>query len=198
MVHKIYRPPIASHAKNPAAMTAFPLRTGSPRRIAGLLAMSIAATLIGATATSTAARESPASPHRIDLALAHSDSAAVAATVASFHNALAAGDSVRALAMLDSAVVILESGDEERLADYRAHHLAADVEFARAVRQAPTPIRVKLRGDAAWASSTNTATGTFRGRPINSAGAELMVLTRAGDGWRIVAIHWSSHSRRSS
>ena len=29
-----------------------------------------------------------------------------------------------------------------------------------------------------------------------SEGAELMVLTRAGDAWRIAAIHWSSHRRR--
>jgi hypothetical protein len=31
---------------------------------------------------------------------------------------------------------------------------------------------------------------------VNSTGAELMVLRRDGDGWRIVAIHWSSRTRR--
>lgn len=125
------------------------------------------------------------------------DSALVAAVVTGFHEALSAGDSLRALSLLDSAVVILESGDEERLGAYRAHHLAADIEFARTVRTTSAPIRVTVRGDVAWASSTSTTTGSFRGRTINSSGAELMVLIRVGGGWRIAAIHWSSHARRS-
>ena len=129
--------------------------------------------------------------------LPHSDSAAVAAAVHGFHSALAAGDSLQALALLDSAVVILESGDEERLAEYRAHHLAADIEFSRAVKAMASPVRVTVRGDVAWASSTSTTVGTYRRRAINSAGAELMVLTRTNGGWRIVAIHWSSHARRT-
>ena len=128
---------------------------------------------------------------------ANGDSAAVAAVVNGFHDALAAGDSSRALSLLDSSVVILESGDEEHLAEYRAHHLPADIEFARAVRATAAPLRVAVRGDVAWATGTSTATGTFRGRTINSSGAELMVLTRGAAGWRIVAIHWSSHTRRA-
>jgi len=124
------------------------------------------------------------------------DSAAVAQTVERFHRALAAGDSTAALALLAPDVVIQESGDQESRAEYRSHHLAADIEFARAVRSQQGPIRVRVRGDAAWASSTSTTQGEFRGRAINSAGAELMVLTRAAGGWRIAAIHWSSHTRR--
>ena len=126
-----------------------------------------------------------------------SDSAAVAAVVTGFHDALTAGDSTRALSLLDTAVVILESGDEENLAEYRAHHLSADIEFARAVRTTSAPLRITVRGDAAWATGTSTTTGTFRGRAINSAGAELMVLTRTAAGWRIAVIHWSSHARRT-
>ena len=61
------------------------------------------------------------------------DSAAVAATVQRFHAALAAADSAGAMALLAPEVVILESGDSESRAEYRAHHLAADIEFARAV-----------------------------------------------------------------
>ncbi|HEV7587488.1 MAG TPA: nuclear transport factor 2 family protein, partial [Longimicrobium sp.] len=80
--------------------------------------------------------------------------------------------------------------------EYRSHHLPADVEFARAVRSDQGPIRVRVQGDAAWVSSTSTTQGQFRGRAIHSAGAELMVLTRTPRGWRIAAIHWSSHPRR--
>lgn len=124
------------------------------------------------------------------------DSTAVARTVERFHQALAAGDSSGALVLLAPDVVIQESGGEETRAEYRAHHLQADIEFARAVRSRQGPIRVRVRGDAAWASSTTTTVGEFRGRAIDSAGAELMVLTRERGGWRIAAIHWSSHARR--
>jgi ketosteroid isomerase-like protein len=124
------------------------------------------------------------------------DSAAVAQTVERFHRALAAADGGAALALLAEDVVVQESGDEESRAQYRAHHLAADIEFARAVRSQRGAIRVRVRGDVAWATSTTTTQGEFRGRTIDSAGAEMMVLTRARGGWRIAAIHWSSHTRR--
>lgn len=127
--------------------------------------------------------------------IADGDSAAAALVVSGFHDALAAGDSAKALSLLDPAVVILESGDEEHLADYRSHHLAADIEFTKGVKTKTAPIRLIVRGDVAWATSTSTTTGTFRGRTIDSAGAELMVLARTAGVWRIVAIHWSSHRR---
>ncbi|HEY0996553.1 MAG TPA: nuclear transport factor 2 family protein [Gemmatimonadaceae bacterium] len=130
------------------------------------------------------------------LAAARSDSADVAATVARFHEALAAGDSGAALALLQPHVVILESGGVERLADYRAHHLPADIEFARAVPSVRVATAVRVAGDAAWASGTSVTQGEFRGRAINSVGAELMVLERTPQGWRIAAIHWSSRARR--
>jgi uncharacterized GH25 family protein/ketosteroid isomerase-like protein len=125
------------------------------------------------------------------------DSAEVAATVERYHRALASADSAGALALLTPDAVILESGGLESRAEYRSHHLPADIEFARAVRSERSEVRVRLRGDAAWAASTSTTQGEFRGRPINAAGAELMVLVRTSAGWRIAAIHWSSRARRS-
>ena len=125
------------------------------------------------------------------------DSSAVAAIVGAYHHALATGDSAAALAMLAPDAVVLESGDVETRAGYRAHHLAADIEFERAVASRRSAIGVTVVGDAAWATSTTINQGTFRGRAIDSAGAELMVLSRGADGrWSIRAIHWSSHSRR--
>ncbi|MBW3629012.1 MAG: nuclear transport factor 2 family protein [Gemmatimonadetes bacterium] len=126
-----------------------------------------------------------------------SDSAAVAATIDRFHQALAAGDSVAALALLTRDVTVLESGGVEDRAEYRSHHLQSDIEFARAVLRRRGPIHVRMHGNTAWASSTSTTEGTFRGRAINSAGAELMVLVREGTDWKIAAIHWSSRNRRA-
>ena len=124
-----------------------------------------------------------------------SNSAAVVETVENYHAALAAGDSAAALALLTPDAVILESGGIESRDEYRAHHLPADIAFASAVPRERGAITVTVRGDIAWAASTSTARGEFRDRAIDSQGAELMVLERTPEGWRIAAIHWSSRPR---
>ena len=124
-----------------------------------------------------------------------SDSASVAAVVAAFHAALRAGDSIAALALLAPDVVILESGGSETLEEYRAAHLPADIEFARATTGDGASTTVVVRDGVAWAWAVSRTRGEFRGRPIDADAAELMVLVRDGDGWRIAAIHWSSRRR---
>jgi ketosteroid isomerase-like protein len=123
------------------------------------------------------------------------DSTAVARAVAAYHDALARGDSAAALELLAPDAVILEAGGRETLAEYRSHHLAADIAFARAVPSRRGAVHVTLAGSVAWAASTSETQGSFNGRPVDSRGAELMVLTRSPSGWRIRAIHWSSRSR---
>jgi ketosteroid isomerase-like protein len=124
------------------------------------------------------------------------DSAAVARVVQQFHAALQAGDSAAALSILHEDAVILESGVAETKQEYRSHHLASDIAFARAVPRIAGPVRVVVRGDVAWATSTSTARGNYRDREVNSQSAELMVLERTREGWRIMAIHWSSRTLR--
>jgi ketosteroid isomerase-like protein len=113
-----------------------------------------------------------------------------------FHAALASGDSSAALALLSPDVAVQESGGAETLEEYRSHHLPGDMQFAKAVPRTRTPIKVTISGDVAWATSTGVTQGEYRGRPVNSNSAELMVLTRSGGGWLIRAIHWSSRARR--
>jgi ketosteroid isomerase-like protein len=129
-------------------------------------------------------------------ALSATDSAEVLAAVNRFHDLLEAGDSLGVLAMLEPDAVVLESGGFEDRAEYRSHHLQSDIQFARAVRSERSLRSLTVHGAVAWASSTSVAQGEFRGRPVNTAGAELMVLHRTADGWRIAAIHWSSRTRR--
>lgn len=131
-------------------------------------------------------------------AQAPGDSAAVAAVVERFRNALATGDSASALSLLAEDAVILESGTVETRSEYRAHHLPADMAFAAAVRSTRGPMTVTVKGDLAWVSSASIAQGQFRDRAVNSASAELMVLSREPRGWIIRAIHWSSRSRQAS
>lgn len=129
-------------------------------------------------------------------ALQPGDSAAVAAVVERFHAAVAAGDSSTVLQLLADDAVVLESGGMETRAEFRTHHLPADIAFARAVHSERGAVGVTVAGDAAWAWSTSTTHGTYSDRPVDSANAELMVLARTPAGWRIRAVHWSSRSRR--
>jgi len=122
------------------------------------------------------------------------DSAAVAQTIGAFHRALAAGDSAAVRALLGDDVEVAESGGVESRDDYLSHHMPADMAFAAAVAREPGTMRVTVVGDVAWAMSMSHTTGTFRERPIDARGAELMVLSRHDGGWRIRAIHWSSRA----
>lgn len=125
-----------------------------------------------------------------------SDSADVAAAVDRYHQAMSTGDSAAALALLTEDAVVLESGGLETRAEYRSHHLPGDIAFARTVRSERSPMNVTVKGDAAWASSTSTSQGEYNGRAVNTVGAELMVLVRTSEGWKIAAIHWSARRRQ--
>jgi ketosteroid isomerase-like protein len=125
------------------------------------------------------------------------DSAAVANTVQQFHASLMKGDSAAALALLADDAVVLEAGGVESRDEYRAHHLPADIRFVQAIPGTRGPVHVTVAGDVAWATCVTESVGTFDGRAINSAGAELMVLSRTASGWKIRAIHWSSRRRAS-
>lgn len=124
-----------------------------------------------------------------------SDSAQVIALVTGFHDALARGDSTAALELLAPDVVIVESGAVESLAEYRAHHLAADIAFAKALAAERGPRRVTVSGDMAYSVATSSTKGTYQDRTVDSLGAELIIARRTGDHWKISAIHWSARRK---
>ena len=168
-----------------------------PRFSSLVLAFGVSALLAGVLATTS----TPAAAQGLAVAkdtptVPLTDSAAVVATVDRLHELLEAGDSTAVLGLLAEDVVVLESGGFEDRAEFRSHHLPADIAFARAVQSERTVRAVRVEGDVASVASTSVTRGEFRGRQINSAGAELMVLRRTADGWRIAAIHWSSRARR--
>lgn len=124
--------------------------------------------------------------------LTTTDSAAVVATVERFHMLLARGDSAGAVQLLAPDLTVLESGAVETRAQYLAHHLGADMQFARAVPSERRVLALFQEGNAAWLVASSIARGEFRDRKVDSRGAELAVLTRSETGWLIRAIHWSS------
>ena len=113
--------------------------------------------------------------------------------VDAFHAALAAGDSTAALGFLSPDVVIFESGGAEMSrAEYRSHHLGADIEFSMSTTNEITERRTEAGADVTVVLTRSATRGTFRGRDIDATGVETMILTQSGDGWAIVHIHWSS------
>ena len=118
----------------------------------------------------------------------------IAATVVAFHDALKKGDRAAVMALLAPDAQILEGGHAESREEYEKGHLAADIDFAQAVQATRENVVARQQGSAAWVTSSSRVSGSFKGRDVNSAGAELIVLSKTPDGWRIRAIHWSSHA----
>jgi len=120
------------------------------------------------------------------------DESSIRAVVQGFKGALAAGDSTAAIGYLHPDLVVYEAGHAETLAEYRAGHLAADMEFAAAVATRPLEQGLIVReGMALWVSE-GASQGEFRGRAIESYGTETIVLIPTDGTWRILHIHWSS------
>jgi ketosteroid isomerase-like protein len=161
----------------------------APRPLkAGLL---VAATLLLGQAINAA----PAPPGRATGAVEVAPAARPAATVVdAFHRAMRRGDTKLALSYLAGDALIFEAGGVERgRAEYAAHHLSADAEFAQAVPA--TLIRRVGRsggGSFAWIASEGRTTGTFKGKPVDRRTTETMLLRRTGSTWEIIHIHWSS------
>jgi hypothetical protein len=125
------------------------------------------------------------------------DSAAVARVGTRFHEILSTGDTAGISVLLAPDLRVIEGGTVENRQEYLSHHLAADIEFAKAVKEERTSFSYRCDGNVAWLVSTSNSTGKFRGRGIDSEGAELMLLSRNPGGWKIRVIQWSSAKRQS-
>ncbi len=122
------------------------------------------------------------------------DHDAIVAVVEGFHAALEQGDSSAALDFLAPDAQVLESGGRETREQYAGNHLGEDIRFARTVPSQRAGLIVRQEGDVAWTTQTSRTAGSYLGRALESEGAELMVLAKTQAGWKIRAIHWSSHS----
>jgi ketosteroid isomerase-like protein len=127
-----------------------------------------------------------------------SDEEAIAAAVNRFHDALHRGDAKTAMEFLAPDAVILESGSAETRAEHESHHLPEDIQFAQAVHSNRSDVRVRIEANTAWLTSRSKDEGSFEGKPIDSVGVELVVLNKTAQGWRIRAIHWSSHKVKTA
>ena len=113
--------------------------------------------------------------------------------VTSFHAAVTAGDTNKALALLSPTVVIYESGHVERSREeYANHHLVSDMAFSKGVARKVLKHSERIDGNMAMVLEETETTGASKGKPVHSFGVETAVLEKKGDGWVIVHVHWSS------
>lgn len=135
----------------------------------------------------------PASAAAAPADMSAQDLSSPAAVVDAFAGALKKGDAAAVERLLAPDVVIAESGGAERsFAEYRSHHMPADMEYMKAVETTVKDRRVFDGEDMATVVTASQSRGTFRGRSLHSAVMETMVLTRTDGEWRIAHIHWSS------
>ena len=128
-------------------------------------------------------------------AQATADDGPVRTAVTTFHKAVGAGDAAAAMGVVAADAVFLEAGSVETRAEYEKNHLPADIAFEKSVPIKRGPLRIVVSGDTAWSTCSYELKGTFEGRPIDSIGTEMMVLSRAAGGWQIRAVSWSSRAR---
>lgn len=127
------------------------------------------------------------------LALAAAPAAASepAGTVDAFHAALQQGDTKAAAALLMPDALIFEAGHVEgSAAEYAGGHLAGDAAHAAKTRTRYGARRCLLGTDQAVIATETVSNATDA--TDSRVGTETMVLVKAGLGWRIGHIHWSS------
>ncbi|MBA2411229.1 MAG: nuclear transport factor 2 family protein, partial [Burkholderiaceae bacterium] len=95
------------------------------------------------------------------------DRDAIASAVNDFHEALANGDRGAALNLLAPDAQIVETGHHQTREEYANEHLAADIDFAKAVPSTRGAMIVRQEGSVAWATSTGRSTGKFHDRDVN-------------------------------
>ena len=119
--------------------------------------------------------------------------AAAIAVIERFSAALATGQIDQAAALLDPAVIVLESGGVEQSRDeYLASHAKADAEFLKGAQVTLRHRRARASGDLAWVASESQVRVQKGADAMTIDSTETMVLEKAGADWKIVHIHWSA------
>lgn len=113
-------------------------------------------------------------------------------TLNAFHQALRTGDKTAALALLAEDALIYESGHAETKPEYAAHHLDADIAFAKEVPGTTVRRRGGSAGPLVWLTTEGRTTGTYKGKVVDRRTTETALLRSDAGKWLIVHLHWSS------
>ena len=116
--------------------------------------------------------------------------------VDAFSKAIKTAKIAEAGALLDPAVLILESGGSERSRDeYLREHAPADAAFLQSAQQQLRFRRARASGELAWVATESLITSGKAEAKRTVRSTETMVLRKHEGRWTIVHIHWSSGSQ---
>lgn len=113
-----------------------------------------------------------------------------------FRKAIISNDSEKAADLLSDNARILESGGIETKEEYLSHHFHSDGKFLSAMEREVRSQEVKSSENTAWISTVSHMSGTYNEKDISISSAELAVLVKTEDGWKISAVHWSSRDSK--
>lgn len=126
----------------------------------------------------------------------HVDEEKLVQVLNDFRTAIISNDSEKAAALLTDDARILESGGIETKEEYLSHHFHSDGKFLSAMEREVRSQEVKSSENTAWISTVSHMSGTYNERDIGINSAELAVLVKTENGWKISAVHWSSRNSK--
>lgn len=177
-----------------------PTKQLSIATLTGALLLALASPAIGQSAEqpSTKAQHHAASASDTTASVVPPAAQPAVDVVNAFGTALSSGNMQQVAALLDPAVIILETGGAERSrAEYLDHHAKEDARFLSTAHVSLTRRTAQVNGAMAWVASESEIHTSKDGEPITLLSAETMVLTRHAPDWRIVHIHWSSRPKKT-
>lgn len=122
------------------------------------------------------------------------DSAAVVQVLERFREAIINNNREKASDLLTEDARILESGGIETKEEYLSHHFHSDGKFLSAMEREVQSQKVETNESTAWVSTASRMHGTYDDGDISINSAELAVLVKTEQGWKISSVHWSSRS----
>lgn len=111
-----------------------------------------------------------------------------------FRMAIMNNEQEKASELLAEDARILESGGIETKEEYLSHHFHSDGKFLSAMEREVKSQKVKANENIAWVSTVSHMKGSYNDRDISVNSAELAVLVKTDEGWKISSVHWSSRS----
>ncbi len=127
--------------------------------------------------------------------LNRADSEKVLQVLEDFREAIISNNSDKASRLLTDDARILESGGVETKEEYLSHHFHSDGKFLSAMESEQLSRHTNTKGNTAWVSTLSRMSGTYNQSDIRINSAELAVLVKTEEGWKISALHWSSRSK---
>ena len=118
----------------------------------------------------------------------------VLAVLDNFQSAIINNNQEKASELLTDDARILESGGIETKEEYLSHHFHSDGKFLSAMAREVKTQKVESNEKTAWVSTLSHMHGTYNDQNISINSAELAVLVKTDNGWKISSVHWSSRS----